>query len=387
MTLTLAPLMLLAAMTVASPPAAVHNLAGTCTDDATGGPGPVATFSIVAADPRTRMVGVAVASRFFAVGSVVPWARADAGAMATQAFANTSFGPYGLILLEQGGGAEGILKQLLSGDDQPERRQVGIVTASGDAAAHTGEACTAWAGHRVGRGYAIQGNILAGEDVVAAMERAFLDTPGSLAQRLYAALDAGDEAGGDARGRQSAALMVARRAGGYGGFTDRYIDIRVDDHADPVAELERLLEIAEVNGLWNLAWTAYTQERLEEALPLMERTAGAALAAQSDVLPEVLYDLAVVRAASGHLDAAMDALRDAIAGNPGLAAGARDDSDLAPLRHLPAFRLLTSPPAESSEDDLLCPADKGGEESEGDASAARRQEPENGAAVAFQGRS
>ncbi len=330
------------------------------------GPGPVATFSIVGADPKTHQVGVAVASRFFAVGSVVPWARADAGALATQAFANTSFGPYGLVFMQQGLDADAIVKKLLAGDDQPERRQLGVVTADGGAAAHTGSGCTPWAGHRTGMGYAIQGNILAGEEVVEAMERAYLDTPGSLAGRLYAALVAGDAAGGDARGRQSAALIVARPGGGYGGYTDRYIDIRVDDHEDPLGELGRLLDIAEVNGLWNLAWTAYTQERLVEALPLMQRTAGAARAANSAVLPEVLYDLAIVQAHTAHEKEALATLQEAVEANPGLAVGARDDEDMAPLRRFPAFRLLVNPPEPEggSEEDEgpLCPVAEPGEE-------------------------
>jgi uncharacterized Ntn-hydrolase superfamily protein len=330
------------------------------------GPGPVATFSIAAADPKTHQVGVAVASRFFAVGSVVPWASADAGAIATQAFANTSFGPFGMALLQGGRDPSGVLEDLLAGDDQPERRQVGIVAADGRSVSHTGSGCTPWAGHRTGQGYAIQGNILAGEEVVIAMERAFLDTPGSLAQRLYAALDAGEEAGGDSRGRQSAALMVARRGAGYGGYTDRYIDIRVDDHPDPLMELDRLLEIAEVNGLWNMAWTAYTQGRMADAEPWMERTAAAGRAAASDVLPEILYDLAIVRAQAGHTESALDVLEEAIEANPGLATGARDDEDLAPLRTLPGFRVLVKRSPEPSEDDLLCRPDDGEDEGKGD---------------------
>lgn len=343
----LIPILLLAAVgpgQATGPPAACPSRVEAPSHLPGHGPGPVATFSIVAADPKTQQVGVAVASRFFAVGSVVPWARAGAGALATQAFANTSFGPYGLVLMQQGLDAKAIVKNLLAGDDQPQRRQLGVVTADGGAAAHTGSGCTPWAGHRTGPGYAIQGNILAGEKVVEAMEQAYLDIPGSLAQRLYAALTAGDAAGGDARGRQSAALVVARPEGGYGGYTDRYIDIRVDDHEDPLVELGRLLEIAEVNGLWNLAWTAYTQERLAEALPLMERTAGAARAANSDVLPEVLYDLAIVQAHTAHEEEALVTLKEAVAANPGLAGGARDDEDMAPLRRFPAFRLLVNPP-------------------------------------------
>ncbi|MBI5442069.1 MAG: DUF1028 domain-containing protein, partial [Deltaproteobacteria bacterium] len=201
-----------------------------------------ATFSIAAADPAAGEVGVAVASRFFAVGTVVPWARASVGAVATQSSANTSFGPNGLDLMARGATAEEALKVLLRGDEGRDRRQVGLVTASGDSATYTGSGCNSWAGGRRGPNYAIQGNILTGEPVVAAVEKSFLANTGKpLAERLLAALAAGDAAGGDSRGRQSAALLVCRAKGGYNGFTDRAVDVRVDDHADPFRELSRLV--------------------------------------------------------------------------------------------------------------------------------------------------
>ena len=305
---------------------------------------PIATFSIAAADPASGEVGVAVASRFFAVGNVVPWAEAGVGAVATQAFANTTFGPRGLERMRAGGAPLDVLKQLLAADDQAAKRQVGMVAADGRSATHTGTACTTWAGGRNGPGYAVQGNILTGEAVVAAMEKAFLETRGTLARRLYAALTAGDAAGGDARGRQSAALLVARAGGGYGGFTDRYVDVRVDDHAAPMTELGRLLDIAEVNGLWNLAWTAYTKKLHAEALPIMEQTTELARRAQSPVLPEVLYDLAIIRAHGGKAEAGLAALAESIELNPGLRDGARTDEDLAPLRSLPGFGPLLADP-------------------------------------------
>jgi len=304
----------------------------------------IATFSIAAADPASGEVGVAVASRFFAVGNVVPWAEAGAGAVATQAFANTTFGPRGLEKMRAGGAPLEVLKQLLAADDQAAKRQVGIVAADGRSATHTGTACTSWAGGRSGPGYAVQGNILTGEPVVAAMEKAFLETRGTLARRLFAALAAGDAAGGDARGRQSAALLVARAGGGYGGYTDRYIDLRVDDHAAPMTELARLLDIAEVNGLWNLAWTAYTKKLHAEALPLMEQTTELARRAKSTVLPEVLYDLAIIRSHAGQAEAGLAALAESIKLNPGLRDGARADDDLAPLRTLPGFGPLVAKP-------------------------------------------
>ncbi|GAB4166625.1 MAG: DUF1028 domain-containing protein [Roseiflexaceae bacterium] len=200
----------------------------------------VATFSIVASD-AIGDVGVAVASKFLSVGAVVPWAQAGAGAVATQALANMRYGPDGLALLGQGASAEAALEALLANDPDREQRQVGLVDMRGGAAAHTGSACHAWAGHRVGAGYCVQGNILAGAEVIAAMAQAFEQADGELAERLLAALSAGDLAGGDRRGRQSAAVYVARHGGSYGGVLDRYIDLRVDDHPTPVAEIERLL--------------------------------------------------------------------------------------------------------------------------------------------------
>ncbi len=204
------------------------------------------TFSIVACDLNEPAWGVAVASKFPAVGAVVPWAQAGVGAIATQSYANTSFGPRGLSLLAQGLSAAEVLERLLEGDEGRELRQVGIVDSRGIAATFTGKECFAWAGGRTGPGYAIQGNILSGAEVVEAMESAFLATCGDLPRRLYAALLAGDRAGGDRRGRQSAAIYVVKPHGGYGGFLDRWIDYRVDDDPDPVLRLGDLLELHEL---------------------------------------------------------------------------------------------------------------------------------------------
>jgi len=290
------------------------------------------TFSIVAADPVTGEVGVAVASRFFAVGTVVPFAKAGVGAVATQSFANTSYGPRGLELLERGLTAEEVVRVLTRSDGDREQRQLGVVTAAGDAATYTGAKCNAWAGGRSGPGYAVQGNILTGADVPAAMERAFLESKDKpLAERLYAAIVAGDKAGGDSRGRQSAALIVARANGGYGGFTDRAIDLRVDDGPDPIVELGRLLGIGLVNAYWNRGWTAFTEKKYAEALPWQERAATMA-ETQPAVLPEVLYDLAVIRLAAGDRDGAQKALDRAVALNPKLAGQAAKDPDLEKLR-------------------------------------------------------
>ncbi len=290
------------------------------------------TFSIVAADPETGEVGVAVASRFFAVGTVVPHARAGVGAVATQSFANTTFGPHGLSLLSHGNSPEKVLEVMLGNDKDRSKRQVGLVSDSGASATYTGSACNAWAGGRAGPNYAVQGNILTGEEVVLAMERAFLSSGGrALGERLYAAIRAGDAAGGDSRGKQSAALLVCRKEGGYGGFTDRAIDIRVDDHSEPIREIGRLLDIGLVNDAWNRGWTAFTKKQLEDALRWQELAARKA-ENQPEVLPEVLYDLAVIRLANGDVDGARSILARAITLNPKHAEQAKVDGDLAALR-------------------------------------------------------
>ncbi|MDQ7850056.1 MAG: DUF1028 domain-containing protein [Armatimonadota bacterium] len=201
------------------------------------------TFSIVALDPQSGEIGVAVASKFLAVGAAVPWAQAGAGGIATQAWANLSYGPQGLRLLASGEAAEAALQQLVGPDGNREHRQVGIVDARGRTAAWTGRECLPWAGHRLGEGFTCQGNILVGPDVVEAMAGTFARTPGPLPERLLAALAAGQRAGGDSRGQQSAALLVVKEGGSYGGYLDRYIDLRVDDHPAPVEELQRLLTL------------------------------------------------------------------------------------------------------------------------------------------------
>ena len=203
------------------------------------------TFSIVAWDPDAspQEWGIAVASKFLAVGAVVPWARAGVGAVATQAFANLAYGPEGLERLAAGRSAEAVVNGLTGPDEQREHRQVGIVDATGGAANFTGRECFDWAGGRTGRGYTCQGNILTGPEVVDRMCAAFEKTKGELAVRLLAAVSAGDQAGGDKRGRQSAAIVVVREGGGCGGGTDLSVSLRVDDHAAPVQELERLFEI------------------------------------------------------------------------------------------------------------------------------------------------
>jgi uncharacterized Ntn-hydrolase superfamily protein len=201
------------------------------------------TFSIVAFEPQERAWGVAVASRFLAVGALVPWGRAGAGALATQADANLAYGPDGLALLARGAGAAEVVQRLTGADDARQHRQLGVVDAQGRGASWTGPACLDWAGGAAGDGFAVQGNLLTGPGVVEAMVAAWHGAAGPLAGRLLAALAAGDRAGGDRRGRQSAALRVWRAGGAYGGVLDRAVDLRVDDHAAPVGELARLLDL------------------------------------------------------------------------------------------------------------------------------------------------
>jgi uncharacterized Ntn-hydrolase superfamily protein len=201
------------------------------------------TFSIVARDPQKGELGIAVQSKFLAVGAVVPWAKAGVGAIATQSWANTSYGPHGLELLENGLPANEVLTELTRKDESRAMRQVGIIGVSGAPATYTGEECFPWAGGHTGEHYACQGNILVGEDTVLAMARTFEETAGHLSDRLIAALAAGQEAGGDSRGQQSAALLVVRERGGYEGFNDRFIDLRVDDHMQPIDELQRILQL------------------------------------------------------------------------------------------------------------------------------------------------
>lgn len=211
----------------------------------TGGDGvpTVATFSIVAYDAETESWGIAVQSRVVGVGAVVPWARAGQGAVATQAYANVAYGPDGLALLAEGMSAEEVVAALIEDDEHRASRQLGVVDAQGRAAAFTGEDCMDWAGHRVGDGYCVQGNILAGAGVVDAMAEAYEASEGDFGDRLIDALVAGQEAGGDRRGRQSAALYIVKAEGGYAGGNDRYRDIRVDDHETPIVELRRVYHL------------------------------------------------------------------------------------------------------------------------------------------------
>ena len=202
---------------------------------------PVHTFSIVGHDPERKEWGVAVASKVLAVGAVVPYAKAGVGAVATQSYANVSYGPRGLEMLAVGKSAEATLAALIADDKGKALRQVGVIDAAGNTAIFTGDKCNPWAGGKSGKNYACQGNLLAGADVIDKMAEAFEKAKGPLAWRLASALEAGEAAGGDKRGKQSAGILVVRDKAGWSGLNDRAVDLRVDDHETPVAELLRIL--------------------------------------------------------------------------------------------------------------------------------------------------
>ena len=205
---------------------------------------PLATYSICACDLEAGQWGVATQSKFLAVGSVVPWAAPHVGAIATQSYANPRYGPDGLALLRKGLSADEVVERLTSPDDDRALRQLGVVDGEGRAATYTGAECHAWAGGRTGDGYAAQGNILVSAETVDALAETFERTAGQpLAERLIDCLDAAEAAGGDSRGRQSAALLVVERDGGYAGLSDTLVDLRVDDHADPLGELRRIYRL------------------------------------------------------------------------------------------------------------------------------------------------
>lgn len=207
------------------------------------------TFSIVAYDPEKKEWGVAVQSKFIAVGSIVPFAKANVGAVATQAWTNTSYGPKGLALLEQGMTAEETIKIITQHDEKREHRQVGIVDSFGNVASFTGNKCFDWAGHVIGENYSCQGNILVSEDTVLAMSHAYRETSGDLVEKFLAALEEGQDAGGDSRGKQSAAILIVKEEGAYDGGTDRYINVRVDEHEHPIKELRRVFELYDLSLL------------------------------------------------------------------------------------------------------------------------------------------
>ncbi|HLB38832.1 MAG TPA: DUF1028 domain-containing protein [Actinomycetota bacterium] len=269
------------------------------------------TFSIVAFDPGNGDLGVAVASKFPCVGAVVPSARAGVGAVATQSWANTDYGPDGLRLMGGGLPAGAALDAVIEPDEDREERQVGFVDASAGAASFTGSNCMSWAGGITGDGFAAQGNILVGERVVAELARVFMATKGDLCDRLLAALLAADATGGDRRGRQSAALLVVRAEGGYEGRNDRYIDVRVDDHVDAPAELARAFAV------WDDTMLVRNDEVLEatpELVTELQRRLAAAAAFDGEQ--------------TGALDEATAAALEGWAGRYNLEGRLRDDGRL-----------------------------------------------------------
>jgi uncharacterized Ntn-hydrolase superfamily protein len=304
----------------------------------------VSTFSIVGYDPVTGDLGIAVESRFFAVGSVVPWAKSGVGAIATQSFANTTYGPKGLQLLEQGKPAQEALDALLKEDAQGDQRQVGIVDAQGRSATWTGPKCNPWAGGKAGKNYTAQGNILTGKEVVDALASTFEATAGlPLADRLVKALAAGQAAGGDSRGQQSAAVLVVRAKGGYSGFNDRYIDLRVDDHPKPIDELARLLEIHHTTNAYADARFYLDKGDRERATKIMEeatRKRAYATGAKATDQGDAYYDLACFYSVSARPDQALQNLEKAFLLNPSLKAYSLNDTDLEPLRGNPRYQAM-----------------------------------------------
>jgi uncharacterized Ntn-hydrolase superfamily protein len=237
----------------------------------TNGSLPVATFSIVGFDPKTGDLGIAVQSRFLAVGSVVPWAQAGVGAIAVQSFPDPRQGPLALQMMADGSGATQTLTELMESDEGRSVRQIGAVDSSGRSACYTGSDCLGWAGHVAGDNFAAQGNMLVSERTVGAMAEKFQSASGTLAARLMAALAAAQSAGGDSRGKQSAALLVVRDKGGFLGFGDRYMDLRVDDHPDPITELGRLVELQRTMHLCVESRRLAAEGKIEEAVDTIEQ--------------------------------------------------------------------------------------------------------------------
>jgi uncharacterized Ntn-hydrolase superfamily protein len=298
------------------------------------------TFSIVAADVEAGEVGCAVQSRYFAVGSVVPWAKAGVGAVATQAAGVAAYGPKVLALLEEGLEPAAALDRALADDGARETRQLGVVTADGRAAAHTGAECLPWAGHRVGDGYAVQGNILAGEAVVTEMERVFLETSGaSLAERLVSALESAQAAGGDRRGQQSSAIVVERAGAAAESREgiDRICELRVDDHLEPIVELRRLLGIHLVWDALRRASLFHEPGKYARGVKLLREALG-----RHGEDPVLLYDLACFESLAGDTDKALAHVARSLKLDPQLRPGAAADSDFEALRQDPRFQAAVS---------------------------------------------
>jgi uncharacterized Ntn-hydrolase superfamily protein len=267
------------------------------------------TYSIVARDPGSGEVGVAVQSHWFSVGSVVSWARAGVGAVATQSIGEPSYGPKALELLADGVDPADALARLVAADERSRFRQVAVVDAGGRVAVHTGDGCIAYAGHVVGDGYSVQANMMASTDVWPAMARGFEAAEGPLARRLIAALRAAEGAGGDVRGRQSAAIVVAPRDGESWRLR---VDLRVEDHAEPLDELERVLDLADAYRLASEGDNLAGQGRHEEAAGYYTRA--------GELAPgnhELIFWSGLAAAQGGDMATALDRVRRAIDMQPG----------------------------------------------------------------------
>jgi len=291
--------------------------------------GRLSTFSICGLDPATGEIGVAVQSKYFAVGAVVSWARAGVGAVATQAAGVAGYGPRLLDALAGGADPSEAIHLVLGSDEARETRQLGVVAADGRSASWTGTECNVWAGHELGDCFAAQGNLLAREAVVAELARAFRETDGVLAERLLAGLEAAQAAGGDLRGQQSAALYVERPGAGIetGELVDRVVDLRVDDHEEPIVELRRLLEI---QLRWEYLKLAYGHRQAGRLLEGAEVLKVGLERYPED--PTLLYDLACYESMSGRLADALAHARRSLELDESLRPLAAGDPDLEPLR-------------------------------------------------------
>lgn len=295
----------------------------------------VATFSIVARDPATGELGVAVQSRAFRAGAIVSYAKAGVGAIATQAAANQTYGPRGLELLELGLSPDEVVEHLTGSDPGRDRRQLAVIDAQGRVRAYTGSGTSAWAGHIEGQNYSVQGNILAGEAVVQAMAAAFESSRGALALRLMDALDAGEAAGGDARGKQAGGVLVVKPIGDSGRTTDRWVDVRVDDHPEPFRELRRLVNMAVSRIHASEARSLAAEGRFSEAIE--KQQAAIAIVPDED---QMIYGLARLFARAGDAANAVAALRDAIERNARWRELAATQRDFDGIRDDPGFRRL-----------------------------------------------
>lgn len=299
-----------------------------------------ATFSIVAADPSTGQVGVGVQSKYFAVGAVVPWARAGVGAVATQARGLARYGPAILDAMAHGlRPAEALTAELASDPLAPER-QIGVVAADGATASHTGANCMPWAGAVSGPCFSVQGNILTAEHVVQEMAQAFTESTGPLAERLLSSLEAGQTAGGDRRGQQSAALLVEQQSYrdiGIEGI-DCLVDLRVDDHPEPIRELRRLLRLWQIEEANEQGLLRYNKRDYAAAVDIM-----AAANTKFPGTARILYNLACFESLLGHPDESLRHLKEAIAQDATFREAAQRETDFDPVRSTPAFLAMTQP--------------------------------------------